>query len=159
MNLWLAMQKIYHILMSNFDKIVCSSSLEHFNNDIRTLKEMNRVLKSHGKIVMTVDSFTYPISKELKEKHKRIAHVVNYYTPQSLEKRLKIAGITTKRNEYILNSPITSFFYKLGIKLKWSGKLWMIISFVAYPLCLISDRLFGMKNKGYTLIIEGEKGD
>ena len=33
----------------------------------------------------------------------------------------------------------------------------MVISFVAYPLCLVSDRLFGKRDKGYTLIAEGEK--
>ena len=33
----------------------------------------------------------------------------------------------------------------------------MLVSFIAYPLCLVSDRLFGEKDKGYTLIAEGEK--
>ena len=31
----------------------------------------------------------------------------------------------------------------------------MVVSFIAYPLCLISDGLFGVKDGGYTLIVEG----
>ena len=62
-----------------------------------------------------------------------------------------------KRSKYLLNSGITSFFFEIGIKIKWSGKFWMAVSFIAYPLCLVSDRLFGAKDRGYTLIAEGEK--
>lgn len=138
-----------------FDKVVCSSSLEHFKDDIRALKEMHRVLKPNGGVVLTTDSFTYPVKDELKEKHKEIAYVVNYYTAETLKERFEIAGFEMKRSKYLLNSRITSFFFKIGIELEWSGKLWMVISFVAYPLCLMSDRLFGKKNIGYTVIAEG----
>jgi len=140
-----------------FDKIVCSSSLEHFNDDIKALKEMCRVLKPDGSVVMTVDSLTYPISDELKDVHRKIAHVVNYYTRETLEERFKIAGFEMRRSEYLLNSRITSLFFNFGIKIRWSWKLWMMISFIAYPLCLISEELFGVKDKGYTLIAEGKK--
>jgi hypothetical protein len=33
----------------------------------------------------------------------------------------------------------------------------MLISFIAYPLCLVSDRLLGAKDKGYTLIVGAKK--
>ena len=140
-----------------FDRVVCSSSLEHFKDDIKALKEMYRVLKPNGKIVLTTDSFTYPISDELKEKHREIAYVVNYYTIEKLKERFEIAGFEMNQGKYLLNSRITSFFIKIGVKLRWSGILWMAISFIAYPLCLMSDRLFGDEDKGYTLIAEGKK--
>jgi ubiquinone/menaquinone biosynthesis C-methylase UbiE len=140
-----------------FDKIVCSSSLEHFKNDIRALKEMHRFLKPDGSVVMTVDSLTYPISDELKERHRNLNYVVNYYTYETLKERFEIAGFEMCRSKYLLNSRITSFFFKIGFQLRWSEKLWMVISFIVYPLCLISDRLFGVKGKGYTLIAEGMK--
>ena len=47
-----------------FDKIVCNCSLEHFQNDIKALKEMNRILKQNGYIVLTFDSLSYPKTKE-----------------------------------------------------------------------------------------------
>jgi ubiquinone/menaquinone biosynthesis C-methylase UbiE len=53
-----------------FDKVVCSSSLEHFKDDIKALKGMNRVLKPNGSVVLTTDSFAYSINDELKEKHR-----------------------------------------------------------------------------------------
>ena len=141
----------------HFDKIVCSSSLEHFGDDIKALKEMHRVLKLDGSVVLTTDSFTYPISDELKDVHRKIAYVVNYYTRETLKERFEIAGFEMRRSEYLLNSWLTSLFFNFGIKIKWSGKLWMVVSFIAYPLCLMSDGLFGVKDKGYTLIVEGEK--
>ena len=140
-----------------FDKIVCSSSLEHFGDDIKALKEMNRVLKPDGSVVLTTDSFTYPISDELKDMHRKIAHVVNYYTRETLKERFEIAGFEMRRSEYLLNSWLTSLFFNFGIKIRWSGKLWIMVSFIAYPLCLVSDRLFGVKDEGYTLIAEGRK--
>jgi ubiquinone/menaquinone biosynthesis C-methylase UbiE len=140
-----------------FDKVVCSSSLEHFKDDIKALKEMHRVLKPNGSVVLTTDSFAYPISDELKEKHREIAYVVNYYTPEKLKERFEISGFVMNRSKYLLNSRITSFFVKIGIKIECSGKLWMSVSFIAYTLCLVSDRLFGDENKGYTLIAEGWK--
>ena len=140
-----------------FDKVVCSSSLEHFNDDIKALKEMYRVLKPNGSVVLTTDSFTYPVRDELKEKHREIAHVVNYYTRETLKERFEISGFEINRSKYLLNSRITSFFFKIGIKLGWRGILWMGISFIAYPLCLMSDGLFGLNDKGYTLIAEGKK--
>lgn len=140
-----------------FDKVVCSSSLEHFKDDIKTLKEMHRVLKPTGRVVLTTDSFTYPIHDELKEKHRKIGFVVNYYTHEKLKERFEISGFKMERSKYLLNSRITSFFVKIGVELRWSGILGMAISFIAYPLCLMSDRLFGEEDMGYTLIAEGVK--
>jgi len=142
-----------------FDKIVCSSSLEHFKDDIKALKEMHRVLKPNGKVILTADSFTYPISDDLKNKHRTIAHVVNYYTAETLKERFEIAGfdMNMDRSKYLLNSRITSVFFKTGIKMRWQGVLWIVISFIAYPLCSVSERLFGVKDKGYTLLTEGQK--
>lgn len=140
-----------------FDKIVCSSSLEHFKDDVNALKEMHRVLKPYGKVVLTTDSFTYPISDELKERHREIAYVVNYYTRETLKGRFEIAGFEMYRSEYLLNSWLTGLFFNFGIKIRWSGKLWIVVSFIAYPLCLMSDRLLGVNDEGYTLIAEAEK--
>jgi len=141
-----------------FDKVVCSSSLEHFKDDIKALKEMHMVLKPNGSVVLTTDSFTYPISDELKERHRQIHYVVNYYTRETLKERFEIAGFEMHKSEYLLNSRITSFFFNhLIIKTRLPGILWMMISFIAYPLCLLSERLFGVRDKGYTLIMGAKK--
>ncbi|MCK4731906.1 MAG: methyltransferase domain-containing protein, partial [Methanophagales archaeon] len=139
-----------------FDKIVCSSSLEHFKDDINALKEMHRVLKHDGRVVLTTDSFTYHIIDELKDMHRKIAHVVNYYTRETLKERFEAAGFELRRSEYLLNSWITGLFFDFGIKIRWSGRSWMGF-FITYHLCLVLDRLFGARDAGYTLIVEGEK--
>jgi len=46
-----------------FDKVVCSSSLEHFENGIKALTEMHRVLKRRGGVVLTADSFFVPFGE------------------------------------------------------------------------------------------------
>jgi len=142
-----------------FDKIVCSSSLEHFKDDIKALGEMNRVLKAGGCVVMTVDSLTYPINDELKERHRELYYVMNYYTRETLKERFEIAGLRMNRSEYLLNSRITSFFFNhLVIKdYKLPMFLRVMSSLIVYPLCLVSERMFGNENMGYTLIAEGRK--
>jgi ubiquinone/menaquinone biosynthesis C-methylase UbiE len=98
-----------------FDKVVCSSSLEHFKDDIKALKEMCRVLKPNGSVALTTDSFTYLTEDELKEKHSKMYHIVNYYTQETLKERFEIAGFKMNQSKYLLNSRITSFFFKIGI--------------------------------------------
>jgi ubiquinone/menaquinone biosynthesis C-methylase UbiE len=83
--------------------------LEHFKDDIKALKEMNRVLKPNGSVVLTTDSFTYPISDELKEMHRKIAYVVNYYTPEKLKEQFEISGFEMNQSKYLLNSRIKGY--------------------------------------------------
>lgn len=140
-----------------FDKVVCSSSLEHFPDDIGSMREMNRVLKPGGTLVLTTDSFLYLNQGKIGERHKKIAHVVNYYTPEILKERLEIAGLEMVRSKYLLKSPITRFFSNLGIKMAWRGYLWWGTSLLAYPLCLLSERLFRANGPGYVLMAEAKK--
>lgn len=140
-----------------FDKVVSSSSLEHITNDALALNEVLRVLKPGGIAVITTDSLTFPISKEYIERHKEVAYVVKYYTEQSLIDIFERAGFKVADSKYILNSHLTSFFYKIGIVLKFSGIRWLLVSLIAYPVCLLAERWFGVNGVGYTLIIKGLK--
>jgi ubiquinone/menaquinone biosynthesis C-methylase UbiE len=142
-----------------FDKIICSSSLEHFNNDARALGEMRRVLKADGRVILTVDSLTYPISPELKERHRKMCAVNHYYTREELAKALNAAGFQARRSEYLLTSFLTSYFFKRWIKNNRTGVEDLLVAALAHPLLLISDRLFGAKDRGYTLIAEAVKID
>ena len=93
-----------------FDKIICSSSLEHFQDDVKALKEMNRVLKTNGILIMTVDSLSYPISERLKQEHKEKYHVVNYYDRDKLKDRLELSGFNLIQSKYLVNSPRVKSF-------------------------------------------------
>ena len=118
---------------------------------------MNRVLKPGGTLVLTTDSFLYLSQDKIGKRHREIAHVVNYYTPEILKERLEIAGVGMVRSKYLLKSPTTRFLSNLGIKMAWQGYLWLGISLLAYPLCVFSEMLFRAREVGYTLMAEARK--
>jgi SAM-dependent methyltransferase len=142
---------------SFFEKVVCSSSLEHFTKDVEGLKEMNRVLKPGGTLVLTTDSVLYLCDERLWERHREKASVVNYYDQESLKKRLEISGFSVVRIKYLCKSPIASFFIKLWVEGKAGGLMGVVMSLLAYPLSLPCERLFRARELGYTLIAEGRK--
>jgi ubiquinone/menaquinone biosynthesis C-methylase UbiE len=144
----------------SFNKIVCSSSLEHFSDDVKALREMNRVLKINGIVVLTTDSLSYPMEDYLKKKHTIQYHVVNYYNSDDISERFEQSGFRLLSTKYLLISPLTSFFYKLFVKTH--GKLYrqplvLLLGDFLIPLLLISDKLTGRKDCGYTLLVKGGK--
>lgn len=144
-----------------FDAIICNCSLEHFQDDIRALNEMRRVLKPNGSLVLTVDSLSYPgIKENAKARHKEEFAVVNYYTSEELRRKLEMAGFDFIASKYYLNSFVSHFIYWRSMYLRWQKRyryVHMILSIIFYPLCTISDRLFGSDKRGYGLAIRAKK--
>lgn len=147
---------------SYFDKVVCSSSIEHFSDDGKALREMNRVLKTNGIIVLTTDSLSYPMRESLKEKHRKQYHVVSYYTSDEISKKLEQSGFKLLSSKYLFSSPLTSLFYKLSVVIHGKSYLRLLVFLLGdffIPIFIASDRLFGKKNCGYTLLVKGEKNE
>jgi ubiquinone/menaquinone biosynthesis C-methylase UbiE len=141
-----------------FDKIVCSSSLEHFEHDLRALSEMNRVLKLHGKLILTADSFTAPVGATTKEKHKHLYHVVNFYTEGTLKERFERTGFETARSKYLLSTATTGFFIASTNELfNLSETVYNLASFLACPFVLLAEKTTRNKDFGYSIIAEGTK--
>ncbi|MCL0094697.1 class I SAM-dependent methyltransferase [Dehalococcoidales bacterium] len=142
-----------------FDKVVCICALEHFENDDAALKEMHRILKPGGVLVLTVDSLTYRgIKSSFREFHQRSAHVVNYYTDSQLAVKLQGVGFEVEESKYFINSPISTFFFNWGKRLEW-GVPYLALFPIIYPLSILSDRFFGCKNQGYLLAMKARKRD
>lgn len=140
-----------------FDKVVSVCSLEHFANDEKAIEEMNRVLKPGGILVLTVDSFTYNgIEKHLQEKHRTDCSVVNYYSVSQLTQKLEKYGFEVLKSKYFINSPISSFFFIIGLRFG-VGYIFRAIFPIAYSLSLLSDYFFGHRNEGYLLAIKAQK--
>jgi len=140
-----------------FDKLVCNSSLEHFHKYENSLKEMNRVLKLDGVMVLTVDSFSYKgISEGIKELHKKEHHVENYFNDLQLKNKIERLGFIMEKKKYYINSKISSYFFDLGVRSGF-GYLFYLIFPLSYPLSILSDKLFGRKNEGYCLAIKARK--
>jgi GT2 family glycosyltransferase/ubiquinone/menaquinone biosynthesis C-methylase UbiE len=140
-----------------FDKVVCICALEHFNDDNKALKEMSRVLKIGGILVLTVDSFTYTgIKNHLQETHRDDHHVVNYYSNSQLTQKLRKAGFEVEETKYFISSPMSAFFFNLGIRLR-SGVIFRFLFPIAYPLSVISDYFFSRESEGYLLAMKARK--
>jgi len=144
----------------SFDRVVCSSSLEHFSNAVKALKEMNRVLKPNGIVVLTTDSSSYPMEETLRSKHRSRFNVVNYYNLEEISHMFESSGFKLLSNKYLINSVLTSFFYRLFVKTHgnfYRHLLVLLLGNLLLPLFLISDKLAGREDCGYTLLAIGEK--
>lgn len=115
---------------NSFDKVVMSEVAEHLPDDVKGLKEINRVMKKGGKLVLTVPNANYPflwdpINRLLESvfdthiKSGFFAGIWNQhqrlYTPDRIEKAVKKAGFKVKKvkaltcwslpfNHYIINA-------------------------------------------------------
>jgi len=141
-----------------FDKCTCICALEHFVDDEKALTEMNKVLKSNAIAVLSVDSFSYRgIKLKSKDIHKRMYHVVNYYSYHQLENKLQNAGFIVKEKKFLFNSPIAAYFFDLiDVKLR-GGYISRFLFPIAYSLSILSDHLLGHQNEGYILVIKAQK--
>ena len=152
---------------NHFPKVVCSSSLEHMGDDRRALREMWRVLRPGGRLVLSTDSLSAPLSNDLRERHRTLAHVVHYYTDREIRTRLEETGFLVNRVTYLFRPGLPAALFGLGIRLLWgqrpllgsrfAGKLaWAGVSVVADPLVRIGDRLTA-GTCGQTLVVQATK--
>lgn len=139
---------------ATFDKVVSACALEHFKDDEAALHEMYRILKSNGTLVLTVDSFTYKISKDILDAHRAKNYVVNYYSFSQLKNKLEKGGFQIEDAEYFVNSPLSVLFFNLSVKNVWIS---MIIFPLASAITIISDLLKGKNDKGIFLAVKAKK--
>ena len=149
----------HHLPFQNecFDKILCSSSLEYFDA-LLALREMRRVLRQNGRVVLTADSNTFFLEQWIREEFKKKNNnAAQFYSTSSLTKKFQEAGFAILQIQYMLNSRVSDFFYRLGILRGWDGYLWSIASIMVYYPCLISDSMTGSSDRGHTVIVQAMK--
>ncbi len=98
----------------SFDKIIMSEVCEHLENDIKGLKEVKRVLKKGGTLVITVPNHNYPFLWDPVNwmlEHLVGIHIksgfwagiwnqhLRLYTPEEIQKVVKKAGFKVKKVE------------------------------------------------------------
>ena len=137
-----------------FDKVVSVCALEHFKDDAAAIHEMYRILKSDGYLVLTVDSFTSKISKDILDAHRAKNYVVNYYSLSQLKNKLEKCGFEIEDAKYFVNSPLSVLFFRLSVKNVW-------ITMITFPFVLaitiISDLLKGKNDGGIFLAVKAKK--
>ncbi|MCX6732106.1 MAG: class I SAM-dependent methyltransferase [Candidatus Roizmanbacteria bacterium] len=93
-----------------FDVVCALDVLEHVD-DIKSIKEVKRVLKDEGSIVITVPAFHW-----LWSKWDEILHHKRRYTKRDLEKVLVKEGFVVQRNTYIHSFLIIPVFIVRKLK-------------------------------------------
>ena len=137
-----------------FDKVVSVCALEHFSEGETALKEIYRILKPNGSVVLTVDSLTYPLPEHLVTAHKTKYHVSHYYSLPELKEKLTELGFEVTNSKYFVNSPLAVSLFELSIRRP-------VINAALFPLALIlsmlSDFAAGKPDMGIFLAICARK--
>lgn len=139
-----------------FDKVFSICSIEHFKDDMKSLREMNRILKPGGLLVMTADSMSYGVDEDIRKMDQERYDVVRYYKIGDLEKKLQKAGFKLDKSKYIFNSPISTWFFRIGMRLQFIRSYLILFPFM-YPLAKVSDFLFGKEDGGIILVVRAIK--
>jgi SAM-dependent methyltransferase len=87
-----------------FDLVLATDIIEHVDDDIGALRELNRALKSGGHLLITVPAF--PSLWGLQDK---VSHHKRRYRMRGLKAKVEAAGLTVERGYYfnfILFAPI-----------------------------------------------------
>ena len=119
-----------HLPFANesFDIILCSEVLEHIKDDEGAIREIERVLKQNGLLILTVPS---------DKASSYLRHVRCGYSLYDISSKLTKSGIN------IINKKIVSYPFRLGYKLSF-----LLFPFV-YPFALI---LISNKENGLIII-------
>jgi len=137
-----------------FHKIVSFCSLEHFANDQEALAEISRTLRREGVLVISVDSFTYRENDPVQTIHCKAHRVIRYYTLRDLQVKLERVSLKIEKAEFYVNSPISAFFFRIGILNPNVSRLLFPISMI---LSITSEQLMAKTACGYYLCIKARK--
>jgi len=91
---------------NTFDFAIALDVIEHIQNDVQVLREIKRVLKPGGKLVLTVPAHQYLFST-----HDKSLHHVRRYSRQLLKSRIEESGLQIQRLTYtnfLLFTPIAA---------------------------------------------------
>lgn len=140
-----------------FDRVICSSALEHFNDDKEALGEISRTLDDNGLLVLTTDTVLYEtLGEPFSKIHKESAFIKRYYTTKTLAQKIGVSGLNIVSSQHLHNSLIASLFVKLSIILRWRGIRYMLFSTIGLILTFLFGWL-GKKDIGFTIIVVVKK--
>ena len=143
---------------ASVDVVVSICALEHFDDDRSALREMCRVLKPGGFLLMTVDSLSSPcITPDYRSAHAVRHSVVRYYTPDSLERVLHAEGFSSKVMRELVVSKTAVRLALFSLKLMSSPRLHRLFSLFAIPIGRVCDALAGVRQGGVVLGVAAQR--
>jgi len=153
----------------SFDLCLCNSSVEHFDDDEAALREMARVLRPGGRLVLTTDAFPRRLTRlarwlpdrwlkpELRgpgrqaramEYHRRQHHVVRYFTPETLAAKLRGAGLAVQEVRSYVSGALPRFAFELHLLLRGLS-FYNSTSQRLYPAWSLLSRFDARRGEGY----------
>ncbi|HID38649.1 MAG TPA: class I SAM-dependent methyltransferase [Calditrichaeota bacterium] len=114
------------------DIVLCSEVLEHVNEPTSVLKEIRRVLKTHGCAVVSVpykEKITYQLCIHCNKLTPTHAHL-HSFDKEKLRQLAADAGLTVLRQQTIGNKVANRFYFNI------------VFSFLPYSIWRFFDRLF-----------------
>jgi ubiquinone/menaquinone biosynthesis C-methylase UbiE len=151
-----------------FDVAVSICVLEHITDDLAALREIHRVLRPGGRLVLSCDSLSNRgVDEELRERHAVRYAVQRFYTRESLTARLESLGFAVLRTSYVLTSSLSLAIARFTYMLDDVGRLpggWAIkfpglalAGTVGLAASRAAERISGREGEGLTLLAEARK--
>lgn len=145
-----------------FDTVMSLCVFEHLPNDRETLKEVWRVLRPDGRVLLTLDSLSIDsVDEEWRAVHRKRHAVRQFYTHQSIGTLLQECGFNLKRHRYLVSSRVDFVLIKLSYAMERMNPVIALIG----RTCLVTFgraisavmNLFAPKDQGWTLLVEATK--
>lgn len=125
---------------NNFNKVVLGEVVEHLPNDVKGLKEVYRVIKKDGILVVTVPNHNYPlfwdpvnwVFERVTKKHIQNGFFaglwfnhLRLYKPKEIEKVIIKAGYSVEKLETMTTwcLPFNHHIINFGARMLYGGKL------------------------------------
>lgn len=142
-----------------FDTVMSLCVFEHLPDDRQTLREMWRVLRPGGRILLTLDSLSLDgIGEAWRDEHRARHSVLQFYTRPSVGPLLEACGFELTRHRYLLRSRLDLAL----IRLSYATERMHAVPAALTRLGLVSVgrmvsavfNLFTKNHRGWTLLIE-----
>ncbi len=145
-----------------FDTVMSLCVFEHLPDDRQTLREMWRVLRPGGRILLTLDSLSLEkIGESWRDEHRKRHSVRQFYTHRSVGSLLEACGFRLIRHRYMLRSRLDLAL----IRLSYAAERMHAVPAALIRLGLVSVgrmvsavfNLFTGNQRGWTLLIEADR--
>ena len=139
---------------ASFDKVVSICVLEHIPQCDVTLREIHRVLKLGGRVVMSVDCLA-GVDEACREEHRRRYFVHQYFTAESVVRQFREAGFRDVRVTALARSDYARHFFEAGVARNFAYRYSEALRLAVKLWC--EDRRTPDTGRGMFLVVVGWK--